>query len=125
LTGFATHDRTDLKDAWFGPYKNSLGSFFFQTTGPFFSYFDQLYLKQKRDKIVHFQSPGSNYQIPNINSYTISIGYLIYCKARNCDTYGSWNKKQETRNEKQETRNEKQETRNKKQEMSLFTLLEV
>jgi hypothetical protein len=54
-----------------------------------------LYLK--RDKIVHFKNPASKNQIPNINSYPMSIDNLKYCISSICDIgmYGIRNQKQE------------------------------
>jgi hypothetical protein len=57
-----------------------------------------LYLN--RDKIVHFKSQGSKNQIPNINSYPISIDNLIYCISSICDI-GVY-VESETRNKKPE-----------------------
>jgi hypothetical protein len=72
----------------------------------------QLYLK--RDKIAHFTIPASKNQIPNINSYPMSIDNLKFCISMICDIGTCL--ELETRNQKpcHTERSRSAETRNQK-----------
>jgi hypothetical protein len=79
----------------------------------------------KRDKIVYFKNPGSKKQIPNINSYPMSIDDLKYCKARICDIGTCMGLEPSKASSPKVNLVTLSEVEVLKQEMSLFTPLEV